>query len=372
MTWFTEAQALKEQGKTHREIAETLGKNINTVHSRFSRLKRKEAAGETVATVKVEEKPTTTDEQIQATLLKALKKPKAISDLLVKVTEDVNERRLLKNMEVLKDAGYIIDNLGGRYVLRTITNMEHNIVEKNWLGDKVIRFGIASDAHMNSKYQQLTHLNHFYDICEAEGITTVYNPGDLAEGEYISRRGHAYEIFNHSADDQVQYIIDNYPKRDGITTEFITGNHDHTFLKNAGYDIGKRIDMERDDMKYLGMNNASIMLTPNCRMDLSHPLDGSSYALSYSLQKSIEAMPVDDLPQIYIVGHHHKAIYLNTRGIHALEAGTFQAQSSWMKGKRLAAHVGGWIITVHVNDLGQVTRFIPEWVAFNKMVKDDF
>lgn len=384
MTWIEEARKLREEGLSYKEVGEKLGwVKTGTVKSRLYRDAHKNDVVTPTKETKKRKKlevnedkpvPTTSDSDLKDKVLKELRKPKAIGDLVRgrKVTSDVTEERVAKLIDSLRKSGYVIDNFGDKMMLRTIQTMEHNRVDIDWRGEKVIKFGVASDQHMNSKYQQLTHLNTFYDICQKEGITTVYNPGDLVEGEYQQRKGHVYEIFNHGADDQVDYVIRNYPRRKGMITKFITGNHDHTHLKNSGYDIGKRIDLERDDMEYLGMNNASIFLTPNCRMDLAHPLDGSSYALSYSIQKSIEAMSVDDLPQIFVVGHHHKAIYLYTRGIHALEAGTFQAQSAWMKGKRLAAHVGGWIIEVHVNDRGEISRFIPEWVCFPKSIKEDY
>lgn len=379
MDWFEKAKELKANGLNYREIADELGVKHGTVRSRFRReAERKKAAEGEVAVEaqgeEVEELPTTTDEQLKKYLLKQLKNKsgKSMEDLLAKQTSDVTAARLTRLMDELRGESFMIDEIGDNFRLRTIAVSEHNFVDTHWNGDKVIKFGICSDMHTSSIYQQLTHLNDFYDKCAAEGIKTIYNAGDLVEGYYKNRPGHEYEIFNHGADKQVDYVIDNYPHREGIVTKFITGNHDHTHIKNGGYDIGRRVELERDDMEYLGINNATIMLTPNCRMDMLHPGDGSAYALSYSLQKTIEAMPVDDLPQILIVGHHHKAIYLNTRGIHALEAGTFQAQSGWMKGKRLAAHVGGWIITVHVNDNGEITRFIPEWVAYNRMVKHDY
>lgn len=83
-------------------------------------------------------------------------------------------------------------------------------------------------------------------------------------------------------------------------------------------------------------------------------------------------MSQDDLPNIYLTGHHHKAIYLYYRGIHCLEAGTFEAQTPWMRGKRLAAHVGGWIVTLHVDAEGNIKRFIPEWIPFPKTIHHDY
>jgi hypothetical protein len=49
-------------------------------------------------------------------------------------------------------------------------------------------------------------------------------------------------------DEQIQDVIDNYPKRDGIDTYYVLGNHDEQRLKIAGYDISKSIDNMRDDM----------------------------------------------------------------------------------------------------------------------------
>lgn len=375
MSWFLEAVKLKEEGLTQSEISLKLGVKKGTVASRFSRANKKNLLSEAVTVEPLPEKEVvvTTAEELKAILLKELKKPKTIDELVAKTPEDIDATRIEQTLNALSDSGHSIDNIKGRLSLRTTVHESGtNEVHLNWNGDRIIKFGVVSDMHLNSKYQQLTHLNAIYDMFAAEGITDVYNPGDILEGEYQTRKGHAYEIFNHGADDQVDYAIANYPRREGITTHFITGNHDHTHLKNAGYDIGKPIGRARDDMNYLGINNATIFLTPKCRMDIAHPLDGSSYALSYSLQKSIEAMPMDDLPHIYIVGHHHKAIYVYNRGIHAMEAGTFQAQTGWMRGKRLAAHVGGWIVTVHVNEDGDVTRFNPEWIPFPKTIKNDY
>ena len=82
------------------------------------------------------------------------------------------------------------------------TTCEHT---DDWDGRRVIRFGVASDSHLASKYQQLTHLNHFYDICERERVPIVYVPGDLSEGIYLRRPGHIHERFLHSADEQEQH-----------------------------------------------------------------------------------------------------------------------------------------------------------------------
>lgn len=256
------------------------------------------------------------------------------------------------------------------HLCKTITYSE-NKHQENWKGDKIIRFGAVSDSHLCSKWQQLTFLNYLYDVFESEGINTVYNSGDLTEG-FKMRRGHEHEIFKFGADEQAQYVIDVYPQRQGIITKFITGNHDHSHIKNGGIDIGKQIADKRKDMIYLGMSNAKINITPNCIVELNHPLDGASYALSYAPQKTIDAMSGGQKPNILLNGHHHKIFYMMYRNIHAYECGTTQAQTPWMRGKRIAANVGGLIVEVHVDEEGTITRCKGEYIPQYKPLENDY
>jgi hypothetical protein len=125
-------------------------------------------------------------------------------------------------------------------------------------------------------------------------------------------------------------------------------------------------------MIYLGMNNAKVSLTPNCIMELNHPGDGAAYALSYTIQKLIDSMSGGDKPNILINGHHHKSMYLFYRNIHAFEAGTIEAQTPYMKGKRIAANMGGWIIEVHVDEEGTIQRCKGEFISLYKPLEEDY
>ena len=86
------------------------------------------------------------------------------------------------------------------------------------------------DTQINSNYTQITHLHNLYDLYEREGITEVYHVGDIDEGEEM-RKGHKYECYKQGADAHVEEIVKVYPKRNGITTHFITGNHDASMIK---------------------------------------------------------------------------------------------------------------------------------------------
>jgi UDP-2,3-diacylglucosamine pyrophosphatase LpxH len=252
-----------------------------------------------------------------------------------------------------------------------VPNFEPDHSDHEWAGEQTIKFGLMGDTQFGSKYAQITALHEFYDICAKEGITTVYHTGDITDGLKM-RVGHEYELYEISADGQCEDVLVNYPKRDGITTYFITGNHDASLYKIAGYDIGRDIASRRPDMVYLGKDCAVVNLTPNCTLELRHPWDGTAYALSYKLQKMIEAMESDSKPNILAVGHYHKAEYLFYRNVHAIQTGCFQGQTPFTRGKGISVHMGGWIVTVTVDDLGHVKRISPEFIPFYKSCKDDY
>lgn len=248
---------------------------------------------------------------------------------------------------------------------------EPEIIRHKWTGDKILRFGLMGDTQINSKYTQLTHLHKYYDILQQEGIDTVYHTGDMDEGEEM-RMGHKYECYNQGVDDHIDEIERVYPKRKGIITHFITGNHDASIFRRVGFDIGPVIASRREDMQYLGRDQAIIQLTPNCDLELRHPWDGTAYSLSYKMQKQIESMQGGEKPNIYAVGHYHKAEYIFYRNVHAFQTGCFQGDTPFTRGKGISVHMGGWIIEIHVDESGTITRIKQEFIPFYKSIREDY
>lgn len=240
-----------------------------------------------------------------------------------------------------------------------------------WDGSRVIRFGLMGDTQINSKYTQLTHLHHFYDICESLGIDTVFHTGDIDEGEQM-RPGHQYECYEQGADDHVEEIVRVYPRREGIKTYFITGNHDASLYKRAGMDLGRAIADKREDMIYLGRDCAVVKLTDKCTLELRHPWDGTAYALSYKAQKIIEAMEADSKPNILAIGHYHKIEYLFYRNVHCFQTGCFQSQTPFTRGKGISVHMGGWIVEVRVAEDGSILGITPTLIPFYSAIENDY
>jgi UDP-2,3-diacylglucosamine pyrophosphatase LpxH/biotin operon repressor len=368
MDWHDKARALyKQHGRSWSKLADGLADDL----PELSYMERKEKArafirwhyGDTEAQ---EGRP-----DVENVMLAKLKQGATLEQL--SVVTALPELAVKGYIQSLRDGGLQVDECNGAYkvAMQVFENNEPSETVVDWKGNRIVRFGIASDTHINSKYTQLTHLHNLYDLFAAEGIKHVYNAGDIDEGEQM-RPGHQYECYTQGADEHVAEIVKNYPRRPGITTHFITGNHDASIIKRTGYNIGRAIAKDREDMIYLGQDCAIIHLTPNCTLELRHPWDGSSYAISYKPQKMIEAMSGGEKANILVTGHYHKAEYLFYRNVHSILAGTLCAQTPFMRGKSISAHMGGWLVEAEVTESGTIRRFKPEFVPYYTAIKDDY
>lgn len=82
-------------------------------------------------------------------------------------------------------------------------------------------------------------------------------------------------------------------------------------------------------------------------MRLFHPGGGTAYALSYHPQKWAESLSGGEKPEIAGIGHYHKIEQLFYRNIHIFQTGTFEAQTPFMRRKKLAANLGAWILWIN-------------------------
>ncbi len=235
----------------------------------------------------------------------------------------------------------------------------------------VIRFGLIGDTQIGSLYQRLDALRAFYKRAAAEGIATVLHCGDVVEGWRVYR-GQEFELHPHARSwgDQRDMFAREAPREDGIETIFITGNHDASFKNLIGLVAGDEFQRVRPDWKFVGQDVGDVVLKSKSgaefKVRLVHPGGGTSYALSYKLQKFIEAIPGGEKPDLLAVGHFHKAEYLPAyRNVAGVQVGTFCSQTAFMARQGIAAHVGGWIITVTLGDRKKLTsRIQAEWIGF--------
>ncbi len=216
--------------------------------------------------------------------------------------------------------------------------------------ENTIRFAAIGDTHYGSLYEAKDEMQAFYEMLKRRGVDIVFHTGDVVDGHAIYK-GQEFELHKLGWAKQAEWFAKVAPQMDGITTYFITGNHDESFKKIAGVDIGAAIEQIRPDWQFLGESVGRITLQSGVGTEvdimLLHPDGGTSYALSYRPQKIVEQIEGGTKPDILLIGHFHKAEWMPAyRNVCAIQTGTFQWQTPFMVRKGSAAHVGGWIIEV--------------------------
>lgn len=238
-------------------------------------------------------------------------------------------------------------------------------------GGKWFKFGAMGDTHLYSKYARLDVAEALYDIYEEEGIETVYHTGNMIEGE---ARFNKFDLVGPSGmGRQVEYNALHYPKRDGITTKFITGDdHEGWYINREGVNIGRLLesaaeDEGRKDLQWIGHVESDIKFKSpkgEAWMRVSHPGGGSAYATSYTEQKLVESYQGGEKPHIQLIGHYHKLGHGYPREVHTVQTGCTQDQTPFLRKLKIQAHVGGTIIKFHQADTGEINRFAVEFITF--------
>lgn len=229
------------------------------------------------------------------------------------------------------------------------------------------RVGVLGDMHVG-------HKNFRYDIFEdavqefkREGVDVVYQVGDIIEG-MSGREGHIYELELLGVSAQVKRaaeLLNHLTATTKAPLEFILGNHDLWAMKkeNQGYNIGEDLQNKVKGSTYLGDMVANIVLNGGVQVRLSH--EGSSaYALSYSMQKRINALQPGTKPNVIFNGHIHKQLYMFYRNIHAFEVGCLEDQTEFMAMKGSPAHTGFQIVDLHHTKDGELRKVVPTFYPY--------
>lgn len=304
--------------------------------------------------------------ELEERLLAQLKVKRGMSYLLYKLGE--TETDILATVTVLQSKGYSIkvwteddevylQNIPDPHQPGEADHRDRNIT-------RTLKIAIVSDTHMGSKMEALDELEQFYQYVAEEGITAVYHVGDISDGWYTNRPTSIFDQHAVGFQDQLNYIVRSYPKHEGVTTYLITGNHDYTHLRNGGANIGEVLSHYRKDIVYLGHNFARVKLTDFLSLSMIHPTDGSTCALSHRLQRIIDSNQVRR-SDIMVVGHYHKTLHMVYKGVHGFLLPSFQHQTPFMADNNLTSDVGGLILTIKLNQLGEMVRMNSEFVLID-------
>ena len=304
-------------------------------------------------------------------LLTTLKKPRTLQEIAN--TVGASPGYILDSIEALRESGRSIHELGGRFSLERVPIISERSFRYTSRPDHTFRFGISSDQHLGSKYERLDVLSSLYDEFEKAGVDRVFNAGNWIDGEDSKNQ---FDLTVHGLEPQVDYLVQNYPRRDGIDTYAVWGeDHEGWFSRREAIDMGrfaqgKMRDAGRGDWHDLGFIESRVDLVnadtgATNELVVMHPGGGSSYAYSYRPQKIVESLQGGEKPGVLIIGHYHKMSLNLIRNVWTIQAGCSQDQTVFMRKQGLDAHIGGWIVELTQDPgTGAIHRCKTEQIAF--------
>lgn len=231
----------------------------------------------------------------------------------------------------------------------------------NFDGERV-RIGHLTDTHIGSLFSEPNRLMQAFDEFRKEKVDFITHSGDVTEG-MSHRAGHIYELKHLGYAAQKAEAVRLFGQWTDTDIYAIDGNHDRWFLKSNGAKIVEDISATLDNFHFIGHDEGDISLKGKVVLKLWHGEDGNSYALSYRIQKILESLTGGEKPHILVAGHTHKYVKMFERNVYAFSVGTMQRQTPWMRGKRIAAHVGFSIGDYWVNKDG-LAKMRETWYPF--------
>ena len=236
--------------------------------------------------------------------------------------------------------GDIIDHDVSTYKFETDDNNE-------------FKFVAISDVRLGSKSQQLDILNDIYRKAQEMGIPNVILCGNISAG--LKPMIDTDSNFVFDTQEQINYIVNNYPKYEGITTYFISGKLDNKHITKKNINLGKRVADLRDDIVYLGEDICDVTID-KVKMQVMSAQLSKTYTASYRTQQTLDAYRSEDKPDILLYGGLLQMEKYNYRNVNCISVPSVCATDKEMKTKRYANTIGAWYITVKTNEKGLLNK----------------
>jgi hypothetical protein len=241
--------------------------------------------------------------------------------------------------------------------------------------DNTFVFGATSDWHLGNKYERLDVVNDLYDRFERAGVDRVFHGGNWADGPGKANFN-LYDQHVVGMDAQMRHVAEVMPRKAFHTYAISGACHEGWWAKEAGIDVGARMEETmrsagREDWHNLGFLEAHVRLVnantgQESILAIVHPGGGTAYALSYSVQKIVEALEGGEKPAVAFYAHFHKLWAGNIRNVWVVQTGCAQDQTPFMRTKaKTEAHVGGAIVELEQDPgTGAIVAMKPQLIRY--------
>lgn len=123
------------------------------------------------------------------------------------------------------------------------------------LDNNLFKAMLIADTHFGHEKDNMDYIKYIYEYCSNNNIHIILHSGDLLQGNI--------KPYRLKPEEQIEYILSNYPYDDNIINFVSPGNHDNTFAKDYGLNLKSIIENNRSDIVMLHPIEAAINVRNN-------------------------------------------------------------------------------------------------------------
>ena len=114
---------------------------------------------------------------------------------------------------------------------------------------------------------------------------------------------------------------------------------------------------------YLGTDYADLKIG-KIKVRMFHGKGGSAYAKSYKIQKYIDSIPIDDMPQILQTGHIHQSFYMKEDNTHCFQTSCLEDLTPYAKSQGFPGDKSCWWLDIESDRKGRIYNIEMELESF--------
>lgn len=231
--------------------------------------------------------------EINQKILDMVKQKKSIEEISNAV--NLSYKQIYNRISSLDNQGYIINKAyntdGTLYYTLGNDNCYHlNNSFELFNNQSEIKFLVISDLHIGNVISDEEAINTVYDYCAKNGIHVIINCGDILDGAFSKT-----ECFI-PVEEQVEYLIKNYPFDKSIFNLYTPGDHDESLSYRENISLFTALGKRRHDICPISLSNSAmkdnIINLNNNRIMVTHK------ASVYEENDSVNM-------RLHLVGHNH-------------------------------------------------------------------
>ena len=154
-----------------------------------------------------------------------------------------------------------------------------------------IHLVVSADYHIGNIGSNISYAYVMADYMKKESIHTSLILGDLIDGEYVNINAR-----NMNLNEQLAFVVRNFPMDPYINHYLVLGNHERHSLKYGNLDIAPILSQSRVDFMVMGYGY-QVLQMQNDSLHLEHKLCDNSYQKSF---------PITNVNTIILLGHSHE------------------------------------------------------------------